>query len=70
MATNPPRVETYEERMAMPKQRAQIGSHFVCGCGDELWILLKNGDCVCANCMHSQARIIVNELKPVGEKRE
>ena len=48
-------------------QRYKIGAHYVCGCGGVLWILAKNGDCICADCRRAQARIIVNELAPVEQ---
>lgn len=63
---NPKRVETFAERQKIKGETAEIGEHYVCGCGNFLWILLKNGDCVCGQCLRAQARIIVNELAPVG----
>jgi hypothetical protein len=66
--SNPRRVETLEERQKIKGQRAEIGDHYVCGCGGALWILATNGDCICAECLRSQVRIIVNELVPVTRR--
>lgn len=67
---NPRRIDTFEERKRIKGQRFKIGQHYVCGCGGDLWILCKNGDCVCACCRRAQARIIVNELAPVTRRAE
>jgi sulfur transfer protein SufE len=67
---NPKRVESFEEREKIKDQRFEIGDHYVCGCGSHLWILATNGDCICAKCLRSQARIIVNELAPVTKRAE
>lgn len=63
--SNPRRVETFEERQKIKGERCEIGPHYVCGCGGALWILAQNGDCICAECLRAQARIIVKELAPV-----
>lgn len=62
----PKRIESFAERQKVKGQEAKIGNHYVCGCGGELWILATNGDCICSTCLRAQARIIVNELAPVG----
>ena len=62
---NPKRVDTFAERQKIKGQRAKIGDHYFCGCGNDRWLLLTNGDCVCDACMRAQSRIIVNELAPV-----
>jgi hypothetical protein len=62
---NAPRVNSLKERLKIKGQRFEIGDHYVCGCGCEYWLLLKNGDCVCGVCRRAQARIIVKELAPV-----
>lgn len=64
----PSRESLFEQRRKIKGQRKTIGSHYICGCGNDTWILCKDGDCVCAGCLRAQARIIVNELAPVLEK--
>jgi hypothetical protein len=68
VAKNPPRIESFEARKRIKNQRFEIGQHYVCGCGCEYWLLLKNGDCVCANCRRAQARIMVKELAAVTRR--
>jgi hypothetical protein len=63
---NPKRVETFAERQKIRGETAQIGRHYVCGCGNNTWILLTNGDCVCSACLRAQVRIMVNEIAPVS----
>lgn len=63
---NPKRVDTFAERQKIYNERATMGEHYVCGCGFDAWFLLKNGDCVCVQCLRAQSRIIVNELAPVA----
>lgn len=66
---NPKRVDTFAERQKIKGQTAKIGEHYICGCGNFYWLLLKNGDCVCNSCLRAQARIIVNELAPVTNRQ-
>lgn len=54
------RKATKNEQVSVPPD-----GFYVCGCGASLWILVKNGDCVCAGCNRAQARIKVRELAPV-----
>lgn len=63
--SNPKRVDNFAERQKIKDETAEIGQHYICGCGGVHWFLLKNGDCVCSLCLRAQARIIVNELAPV-----
>jgi hypothetical protein len=65
------RIDTFEERQRIRGQKQKATPeqlYYTCGCGSQLWFLLRNGDCVCANCKQAQARIIVNELAPVKHK--
>jgi hypothetical protein len=64
------RVESFAERLATKNETVDLikAGYYVCGCGGELWILTKSGDCVCASCMRAQARIIVSELAPVKQQ--
>lgn len=62
---NPPRVDGFEERKKIKGQRAPIGQRYTCGCGNDRWLLLTNGDCVCDSCMRAQVRIMVNAIAPI-----
>jgi len=64
------RINTFEERQRIRGQEQSVtpAQLYTCGCGSQLWFLLRNGDCVCAGCKQAQARIIVNELAPVKSK--
>lgn len=53
----PQRVDTFEERMKNPPKQERIGPVYVCGCGSDLWLLCKNGDCVCSQCLCAQAAL-------------
>lgn len=66
---NPKRVDKFEDRQKIKGEKAKMGRRYICGCGNDRWILLVNGDCVCDNCMCAQARIMVNELAPVASAR-
>lgn len=72
MAKAAKRIEGFAERLAIKNQTVDLikTGYYVCGCGGELWILTKSGDCVCASCMRAQARIMVNELAPVTRRRK
>ena len=61
------RVDSFDERIKIKGQSAEIGQVYICGCGGYLWILARNGDCICNDCRRAQARIIVNELAPVKD---
>lgn len=63
--TNPKRIDSFADRQKITGERATIGQLYVCGCGNDRWLLLTNGDCVCDSCRRAQARIIVNELAAV-----
>ena len=65
------RIEGFAERLAIKNETYDLikTGYYVCGCGGELWILTKAGDCVCAACMCAQARIMVNELAPVKRRK-
>lgn len=62
------RIDTFAERKKIKGQSGAIGPLYTCGCGCDTWLLCKNGDCVCSQCLNAQARIIVNELAPVKVK--
>ena len=67
--SNPKRVDSFSDRQKIRGQQGTIWRRYVCGCGNDRWLLVTNGDCVCDSCLRAQARIIVTELAPVGEKK-
>lgn len=63
------RIDNFADRQKIKGERATIGRRYICGCGNDRWLLLTNGDCVCDSCMCAQARIMVNELAPVTARK-
>ena len=62
------RITSFEERKKIRGEKV-TSPHYVCGCGNFLWILTQSGDCVCGQCMRAQVRITVTELAPVKSLR-
>lgn len=60
----------FQRRKATTNEQVSVppDGFYVCGCGSCLWILVKNGDCVCSACNRAQARIKVSELAPVDTR--
>lgn len=63
---NPPRVDKFEDRQKIKGEINTIGERYICGCGNDRWLLLTNGDCVCDRCLRAQVRIMVNAIAPIG----
>jgi hypothetical protein len=55
-------VPRIEDRLKIRDEKATIEQHYTCGCGCEVWVLERSGDCICANCLRAQARIYIVEL--------